>query len=101
MVGDFSRAIVTIHNFRSLQDLPQKMHYEAKEYASPPHTRRTQKMWRESLRSCYMAPLDPLLMHYEAKEYASHPCPSVVVSVFDDQPVMIINGDKQLLSTED
>ena len=39
-------------------------------------------------------------MHYEAKEYASHPCPSVVVSVFDDQRVMIINGDKQLLSTE-
>ena len=36
MVGDFSHAIVTIHNFRSLQDLPQKMHYEAKEYASPP-----------------------------------------------------------------
>ena len=44
MVGDFSRAIVTIHNFRSLQDLPQKMHYKAKEYASPPRTRRTQKM---------------------------------------------------------
>ena len=101
MVGDFSRAIVTIHNFRSLQDLPQKMHYEAKEYASP-HTCRTQKMWRESLRLCYTAPpLDPLLMHYEAKEYASCPCPSVVVSVFDDQRVMIINGDKQLPSTED
>ena len=39
-------------------------------------------------------------MHYEAKEYASRPCPSVVVSVFDDQRVMIINGNKQLLSTE-
>ena len=100
MVGDFSRAIVTIHNFRSLQDLPQKMHYEAKEYPSPPRTHRTQKMWRESLRSCYMAPPDPLLMHYEAKEYASRPCPSVVVSVFDNQRVMIINSDKQLLSTE-
>ena len=31
---------------------------------------------------------------------ASCPCPSVVVSVFDDQRVIIINGDKQLLTTE-
>ena len=43
-------------------------------------------------------------MYYEAKEYAS--CPrtcrtlSVVMSVFNDQRVIIINGDKQLLSTE-
>ena len=56
----------------------QKMHYEAKEYASHPRTHRTQKMWRESLRSCH----------------------SVVVSFFNDQRVIIINGDKQLLSTE-
>ena len=75
MVGDFSRAIVTIHNFYSLQDLPAlqdlyKMHYEAKEYASPPRTHHTQKMWRESLR-------------YNASR--PRPCPSVVVSVFDDQ----------------
>ena len=61
MIGDFSRAIVTIHNFRSLQDLPQKMHYEAKEYASPPRTCCTQKLWRESLRSGYTA---PLWIHY-------------------------------------
>ena len=67
MVGDFSRAIVTIHNFRSLQDLPQKMHYEAKEYTSRPHTCHTH---------------------------------SVVISFFNDQRVIIINGDKQLLSTE-
>ena len=81
MVGDFSCAIVTIHNFRSLQDLPQKM-------------------WRESLRSCHTI----ARMHYEAKEYASHPrthhTHSVVISVLKDQLVIIINGDKQLLSTE-
>ena len=47
MVGDFSDAIVTIHNFCSLQDLPKKMwrksvmHYEAREYTSRPRTRRT------------------------------------------------------------
>ena len=64
------------------------MHYEAKEYASPPHTcrtHRTQKMWRESLRSYASCP---------------RPCPSVVVALFDDQRVIIVNGDKQLLSTE-
>ena len=76
------------------------MHYEAKEYASPPRTRHTQKMWRESLRSCYTI----ARMHYEAKEYASHPhthhTHSVVISVFNNQRVIIINGDKQLLSTE-
>ena len=76
------------------------MHYEAKEYASPPHTHCTQKMWRESLRSCYTI----ARMHYEAKEYASHPrtrrTHSVVISVFNDPRVIIINGDKQLLSTE-
>ena len=33
------------------------MHYEAKEYASPPRTCHTQKMWRESLRSCYTCPV--------------------------------------------
>ena len=75
MVGYFSCAIVTIHNFCSLQDLLQKMHYEAKEYASRPRTRRALKMWRES-----------------------HP---VVLSIFNGQRVIIINGDKQLLSTED
>ena len=80
MGGDFSRAIVTIHNFHSLQDLPQKMHYEAKEYASPPRTHRTQKKWRESLRYC-----DTIArMHYEAKEYACR-THSVVISVSNDQ----------------
>ena len=53
------------------------MHYEAKEYASRPHTHSALKMWRESL---------------------SHP---VVISFFNDQRVIIINGDKQLLSTDD
>ena len=43
-------------------------------------------------------------MHYEAKEYASRPrtrhTHSVVISFLKDQRVIIINGDKQLLSTE-
>ena len=81
MVGDFSRAIVTIHIFCSLQDLPQKM-------------------LKESLRSS-----DTIArMHYEAKEYVSHPhthrTHSAVISVLKDQQVIIINCDKQLLSTE-
>ena len=73
MVGDFSHAIVTIHNFHSLQDLPKKMwgksvmHYEAREYTSRPRT-------------C-----------------CTH---SIVISVFNDQRFIIINSDKLLLSTE-
>ena len=49
-------------------------------------------MWRKSV------------MHYEAREYTSHPhthrTHSVVISVFNDQRFIIINGDKLLLSTE-
>ena len=43
-------------------------------------------------------------MHYEAREYTSclrtHRTHSVVISVFNDQQFIIINGDKLLLSTE-
>ena len=96
MVGDFSRAIVTIHNFRSLQDLPKKMWREKSAWKSAQEE--DQKSW--NLRSC-----DTIArMHYEAKEYTSHPhtchTHSVVISVLMDLRFIIINGDKQLLSTE-
>ena len=74
MVGDFSHAIVTIHNVCSLQDLPKKMLREKS------------------------------IMHYEAREYTSRPCTcrihSIVISVLKDQRFIIINGDKLFLSTE-
>ena len=96
MVADFSRAIVTIHNFCSLQDLPKKMWREKSTWKSA--REEDQKSW--NLRSC-----DTIArMHYEAKEYTSRPrthrTHSVVISVLKDQRVIIINGDKQLISTE-
>ena len=95
MVGDFSHAIVTTHNSRSLQDLPKKMWRKS---AWKSAQEEDQKSW--NWRSC-----DTIArMHYEAREYTSHPhtrrTHSIVISVLKDQRFIIINGDKQLLSTE-
>ena len=99
MVGDFSCTIVTIHNFRSLQDLPKTARKVWREKSAWKSARQEdQKSW--NLRSC-----DTIArMHYEARECTSHPhthrTHSIVISVLKDQQFIIINGDKQLLSTE-
>ena len=81
MIGDFSHAIVTIHNFCSLQDLPKKMWREKSAWKSAQEE--DEKSW--NLRSC-----DTITrMHYEAKEYTSHPhthrTHSIAISLFNDQ----------------
>ena len=78
MVGDFGHAILTIHNFHSLQDLPKKI-------------------WRESVREeDHKSRI--LRSIARMQDHCTH---SIVVSVFNNFGIMIINGDKQLLSTED
>ena len=94
MVGDFSHAIVTIHNFHSLQDLPKKIWREKSACKSAREEDQKSKILRSIAR-----------MQDAAKECLSrhhtHCTHSIVVSVFNDLRIMIINGNKQLLSTED
>ena len=94
MVGDFGHAILTIHNFHSLQDLPKKIWREksacksAREEDQKSRILRSIARMQDAARECLSR------LH----TYRTH---SIVVSVFNDWRIMIINGDKQLLSTED